>query len=110
MVEASNGGQGMTCKDIGTSSLIFPPMKVTGTVKPVTTGQPDATFQLNILGVSGPLPPRVECVLPNGQPWAFDSPGEDSGIVLENIEIAATDGAQVQGEDWELQIHQVGSH
>jgi len=119
-VEESMGGSAnMSCNRPGVSSVTFPPMKVKGTVKPDATGQPDATFQLTIAALGAVLPPQMACVKP--QPYSYDAPASDGGFILSDIEIAATDGAQANGEDssemeilgtsvtqvttWELQIH-----
>ncbi len=115
-VEESWGSSGFTCNRPGVSSVTFPPMKVSGIVKPDAAGQPDAMFQLTIVGLSGDLPPQVVCETVGG-PSSFDAPDSDGGFILENIEIAAMDGAQANGEindtsfgttvvtTWELQIH-----
>lgn len=119
-VEESIGGSAnISCNRPGVSSVTFPPMKVKGTAKPDATGQPDATFQLTIVGLGAVLPPQMVCVKP--QPYSFDAPASDGGFILSDIEIAATDGAQANGEDsseieilgtsvtqvitWELQIY-----
>ncbi len=123
--EASYGGQGMVCKDLGTSStLIFPPLKVAGTVKP------DGTFQLNIESQPSTNTWKWECSASYAGisigTQTLDE-GADQGIGLSNIEIAATDGAQANktndlsmsstspftgvtatatgSETWTLQIH-----
>jgi hypothetical protein len=117
--EASYGGQGMVCKDIGTSGLIFPPLKVAGLVKP------DGTFQLSISNSGSTNTWKFDCTTPAGS-ISLDE-GRDQGIGLSNIEIASADGAQADktndlsmsstspftgvtatatgSETWTLQIH-----
>ncbi len=50
-VSATLGSAAFSCVRTGVESMVNPPMKVTGTVKP------DGTFQLNIYGLPGTLPP-----------------------------------------------------
>ncbi len=98
------------CIGLEVSSLTFPPMKVTGTVKPDAMGQPDATFQLTIESPYSTTTSQWVCESPEDS-WTFALPHK--GFGLDNIEIAATDGAQANGEKrtegivstWELQIH-----
>jgi len=124
-VEASYGGdQGPTlirCSYPTLSSLIFPPMKVTGTVKSDATGQP-ATFQLNLEGLPSTNTIQETCEMTVKEFGFTQSAPEidfqDQGFSLFGIEIAATDGAQANGtkdlggymgttgsETWELEIH-----
>ena len=110
-IEASMGSQDFQCNDPEVSSLTFPPMRVTGTVKP------DATFQLTIVGLTSTTASQFICEHPIAGSWPL-SAAPDGGFVLSDIEIAATDGAQASGEDsrevmgttvvetWELQIHE----
>ncbi len=117
--DASYGGQGMVCKDIGTSGLIFPPLKVAGIVKP------DGTFQLSISNAGSTNTWKFDCVTPAGS-FSLEE-GRDQGIGLSNIEIASAEGAQADktndlsmsstspftgvtatatgSETWTLQIH-----
>jgi len=116
-VEASARLPGDTqCIGLELSSLTFPPMKITGTVKPDATGQPDATFQLTIESpYSRTTTSQWVCESPEGS-VTFALPHK--GFILYNIEIAARDGAQANGEKryegmmggtlvmtWELQIY-----
>jgi hypothetical protein len=113
---ASNSGQGMVCKDLGTTSaLIFPPLKVSGTVKP------DGTFQLNLVSQPSTNTWKWECSMSyagiNIGTEILDE-GADLGPPTLVFEIAATDGAQANGlqdlsgiggttgsATWTLQIH-----
>jgi hypothetical protein len=117
--DASYGGQGILCNDIGTSGLIFPPLKVAGTIKL------DGTFQLSISNSGSTNTWRFDCTTPSGG-FSLDE-GVDQGIGLSNIEIASADGAQAEktndlsmsstspftgvtanatgSETWTLQIH-----
>jgi hypothetical protein len=117
-VDASYGGQGLECTDIGTSSLTFPPMSVSGTVNPPAVGETDATFQLTIGALPSTNTWQFECKLPLSGSLTLDE-GIDPGFVLVDIEIAGMDGARANGEIesamgplgggdvqiWELQIH-----
>ncbi len=103
------------CNDPEVSSLTFPPLKVTGTVKPDATGQPDATFQLTIESPYSTTTSQWVCESPEDGSVTFALPHK--GFVLDDIEIAATDGAQANGaksnetmgitvvRTWELQIY-----
>jgi hypothetical protein len=117
--DAHYGGQGMVCNDIGTSGLIYPPLKVAGLVKP------DGTFQLSISNTGSTNTWKFDCMTPAGS-FSLDE-GRDQGIGLSNIEIASAEGAQADktndlsmsiispftgatanatgSETWTLQIH-----
>lgn len=119
-VEAFYGGQGVRCNYPEVSSLTFPPMRVTGKVRP------DATFQLTIEGPPSTNTTQGICEAPSYYvpSYGLDA-SPDIGFVLSDIEIAATDGAQANGKKdnsseivgasvtqvitWELQIHAQGS-
>jgi hypothetical protein len=116
-VADSFGNAALKCKRPGVEAVIFPPMKVMGAFKPAAEAQTEGTFQLNIIGMPEILPALVECEA-SGNPYSYSSPMQDSGISLESLEIAATDGAQANGvqdlgafsgatgsASWELQIH-----
>jgi hypothetical protein len=116
-VEDSFGNAALKCKRPGVEAVIFPPMKVMGTFRPAAEAQTEGIFQMNIIGMPEILPALVECVA-SGNPYSYSSPMQDSGISLESLEIANTDGAQANGvqdlgtfsgatgsANWELQIH-----
>ena len=116
LVEASMGSKDFQCNNSEISSLTFPPMKVTGTVKKDPAGQSDDRFQLTIVGLPSTTTSQFICVHPIAGSWPLDAV-PDQGFVLSDIEIAATDGAQAKGDEgneimgttqvitWELQIH-----
>ncbi len=122
-VEASNGGEQagmvMQCTFSDLSSLTFPPMKVSGTVKKDPTGQADDTFQLTIEGLPSTNTIQETCSM-TAMGFTQTTPAidfQDIGFFLSGIEIAAKDGAQANGADsnkiqgatggttWELEIH-----
>ncbi len=116
-VEASTGGEEFQCTNPEVSSLTFPPMKVIGTVKKDPTGQSDDTFQLTVVGLPSTTTSQFICVSPIAGTWQLADAVLEQGFILSDIEIAATDGAQANGEDsnetmgttvvttWELQIY-----
>ncbi len=124
-VEESSGaeqaGMLIQCNFSDPSSLTFPPMKVSGTVKKDPTGQADDTFQLTIEGLPSTNTIQETCEMTvTDLGFTQTAPAidfQDMGFVLSGIEIAATDGAQASGGDsteiqgatggttWELQIH-----
>jgi hypothetical protein len=104
---------GMTCNRPGVSSVIFPPMDVSGTVKPGTASAPETVFQLKFKSFPAVMPSQWVCDI-SGYSSTSDYPENDGGFFLENIEIAAVDGAQIKGEktegatlvtNWTLQIN-----
>ena len=115
LTEETESLPGMTCNRPGVSSVIYPPMEVAGTVKPGTASPPEATFQLNFTSYPAVLPSQWVCDI-NGLSNISDYPATDGGFFLDNIEIAAVDGAQTNGKKnegsagvtletiWELQI------
>ncbi len=114
-VEASMGSKDFQCTDPEASALVFPAMRITGKVIPDATGQP-ATFKLTIVGPASTSTSEYTCVHPIAGTWALGA-AQDQGFFLNEIEIAAKDGAQAHGEEstamqgvtgvttWELEIH-----
>ncbi len=117
-VESSMGSKDFQCTDPKASALVFPPMRVNGTVNLDALGQP-ATFKLIIVGPASTVTSQFVCEHPVAGTWTLDAV-PDQGFFLNNIEIAAADGAQANSEDstemagttqvitWELQIHKQG--
>jgi hypothetical protein len=114
--ESSNSGPDRVCKDLGTTAaLVFPPLNVSGTVKP------DGTFQLTILSQPSTNTWKWECSFSHAGiniGTLTTDEGADLGPPTLVFEIAATDGAQAQGSQdlggyggttgsatWTLQIH-----
>lgn len=125
-VAGARGIPGVLCKDPESSSLSFPPMQVTGTVNPAAAGQPNGTFLMNIVVLPSTNTSQFVCTWPMTGTWKLDA-ARDQGFSLVDIEIAAMDGAEANGEEdlggsvegltsgqtasysgsytWELQIH-----
>jgi len=113
-VDWSQKGQGLVCKDSTISSLVYPPMQVTGTFKPAVADQP-GTFQLHINSQASTNTSFWICTGPGGMSLQ-GPPFTDLGPTM-GFDIAATDGAQANGEQdlsgygnsgsatWTLQIH-----
>ena len=117
--EVSQEGMSGQCTDPGISSLVFPPMRITGTVTLDAARQPD-TFHLTIEGLPSTTTSQWMCEFSyeiGGQTSYTADAGQDQGFFLGDIEIAATDGAQAHSEEtygmmyatgvttWELVIH-----
>ena len=113
-VDWSQKGQGLVCKDSTISSLVYPPLQVTGTFAPAAAGQP-GTFQLHINSQASTNTSYWICTGPGGMSLQ-GPPFTDLGPTM-GFDIAATDGAQANGEQdlsgygntgsatWTLQIH-----
>jgi hypothetical protein len=113
LTEEKESLPGMTCNRPGVSSVIYPPLEVSGTVQLGTVSAPQAVFQLNFKSFPAVLPSSWVCDI-GGVPYTSDYPATDGGFFLDKIEIAAVDGAQARGggptymplvTTWELQIH-----
>jgi hypothetical protein len=116
MVAWSHAGQGMVCTDSTITSLVYPPMQVTGTFTPAAAGQPGA-FQLRIDSQASTNTRYWICTF-SGMTTIQSPPFTDLGPTMV-FDIAATDGAQANGEQdlggvgggttgnatWTLQIH-----
>ncbi len=115
MVDWSEAGQGMVCTDPSISSLVYPPMQVTGTFTPAAAGQP-GTFHLITDSQSSTNTTSWTCTY-LGAMAQQGPPYSDLGPVM-GFDIEATDGAQSSGTqdlsgyggsgsaNWTLQIHQ----
>jgi hypothetical protein len=121
--EAPYGGQGMECKDIGTSALSYPPLEVTGKFTPAAPGQTNGKFQLVIKNQPSTNTWQWECSMSYaGKRVVVQTidEGVDAGPAVIVFDIAATDGAQANGMQdlggyagttgsatWDLLIHKV---
>ena len=116
-VEALSGSEFFQCIDADVNALVFPPMKVIGTVIKDATGQSPDKFQLTIVGEPSTNTSQFICTeFFAGVTWPLDAV-PDQGFILYDIEITATDGAEANGEEsnsmlgtttvtiWDLQIH-----
>jgi hypothetical protein len=113
LTEEKESLPGMTCNRPGVSSVIYPPLEVSGTVQLGTVSAPQAVFQLNFKSFPAVLPSSWVCDI-SGIPYTSNFPSTDGGFFLDKIEISAVDGAQARGggptymplvTTWELQIH-----
>jgi hypothetical protein len=114
-VEASMGSNDFQCTDPGISALVFPPMRITGTMTLDAAGQPD-TFHLTLVGPASTSSSEYTCTQPIAGTWTLPAV-PDQGFFIESVEIDAADGAQAQSDDstammgttvvttWELVIH-----
>jgi hypothetical protein len=118
--EASNAGQGMFCKDIGTAALSYPPLKVSGTFTPATADQMDGNFQLVIENQPSTNSWQWKCSVSAGgisMDMGTMEEGVDVGPGAMQFELPAKDGAQSNGTKdlsvgggsgnatWDLIIH-----
>jgi hypothetical protein len=116
-VEALSGSEFFQCIDADVNALVFPPIKVIGTVIKDATGQSPDKFQLTLVGEPSTNTSQFICTeFLAGATWPLDAV-PDQGFMLYDIEITATDGAEANGEEsnamlgtttlvtWNLQIH-----
>lgn len=115
--EYSQAGQGMLCNEPAISSVVYPPLQVTGTFTPAAAGQPDGTFHLFINNQSSTNTSSWICTF-QGVMVQQGPPYTDFGPGMLSFDINATDGAQANGiqdlggyagttgsATWELIIH-----